>query len=1058
MPAVHRTPGAWPLDLEQGVADVEHECSSCGRTFSLAAPVVTDWLDHTGATAQHALARGVDCPECGAIVPFAAPLIQLRHGDIADLLIALPPDSSLDTDTDWISAVKVAFPKISMAERIVPIRADWWPGIASQPLGPILAGVVTPVVPASSEDIAAWRTSVRESVPVSTVVKAVHRLALTETYADSQVLVGEHPELIQPRWRATVRAVAAALVDAQVDPDARRAVENRTLRRLRTLVLFRGGAPAEYPDEVRALIDAATGHSPSDDCRLGAVTAAAEALNIALGDGAEVAAALTSLARALYDSPNRSRAHISEAIRIATRAANIAGRVFGADHQLVVMNRLNALAMAADLLGGDTHEVEEAMDELRTFALRPAVLTSHHLPDVLTNMAGLVHRRRDLARAARSELQLELLLQAQRAARLLDPDNDHLRFVIATNLAATYGARVAGATNAATAVDALRATDAASQGLTSVDQLMRMTTEISIEFAASVADGRHDVLVAVIERCSALREAAIRHGADNEAAINALSNSASITTDLVRRLDAPSPQTAAWLRDALGAAGLAVERAAAHLGLTSNAHLTALIGLGNLQSEALPDHADAAATYQQAIDLADGHSDLHLAVAWRNLGTIHLEAAHWLQAAAALRHASEARRRLVGSVESDHLILGEVADSEDLAGREALAWVLAEQPQEAVATTESSRAHLLRRRLAITPPRAEPAAHPSVTTIHLSGSDIGTSLVIRGVEGMRASGAYAIGREVGESAAQLLRARSRASRSAALRRLGMLVQPVVADIMAATTGEADLRLILSGGWANVPLHVFLGEGDPGQALIVRYLPSEGIASELRTRSANLAGEAVALIDPDGDLPLAAAERIAFTRAFSAARTYIGSVTRATALEAIRDAHTVHLACHARYDAHDPTCSYLSLGSGQRLTFADLLAAADAQRLRLVVASACQAGASGTWNPDEMTAVAHGFLHVGARAVVTALWDVNDLPAALLVCALYASPQFPADPAAALAEAQHWLRTLTPQTAWTPQWLPSDLDNRLRGYLDRLEPHEAPFADGIDWGSFAYVGP
>lgn len=77
-----------------------------------------------------------------------------------------------------------------------------------------------------------------------------------------------------------------------------------------------------------------------------------------------------------------------------------------------------------------------------------------------------------------------------------------------------------------------------------------------------------------------------------------------------------------WLweqRKQVGTASLAVERAAAHLGLTSNAHLTALIGLGNLQSEALPDHADAATTYQQVIHLADGHSDLHLAVAWRNL-------------------------------------------------------------------------------------------------------------------------------------------------------------------------------------------------------------------------------------------------------------------------------------------------------------------------------------------------------------------------------------------------------------------------------------------------------
>jgi CHAT domain-containing protein len=107
----------------------------------------------------------------------------------------------------------------------------------------------------------------------------------------------------------------------------------------------------------------------------------------------------------------------------------------------------------------------------------------------------------------------------------------------------------------------------------------------------------------------------------------------------------------------------------------------------------------------------------------------------------------------------------------------------------------------------------------------------------------------------------------------------------------------------------------------------------------------------------------------------------------------------------------------------------------------------------------MTAVAHGFLHVGARAVVTALWDVNDLPAALLVCALYSSPSIHADPAAALSEAQNWLRTLTPRTAGqsTP-WLPAELAGRLRQYLERLDTDEAPFAEGIDWGAFADVGP
>lgn len=1064
MPTVCRMPRSWPLDLAQGTADVSHGCASCGLSFTIAAVIVADWLDRSGALAQEAVALGIECPACASTLPFAAPLMQLRRGDVVDLLIALPADSDVELDTEWIASARSTMPEMRMVERIVPVRPEWWLAIASAPLGPILSGVIDPPVPASADEIAVWRASLRELVPVSTAVAAVHQLALADTFSDAQALVRQHPELIQPRWRTTVRAIAAALVTAQANPDAQRLVEHRTLRRLRTLTLFRGGAPADFPDDIRAAIDSATAYGPSDEARLGAIMAAADALDKELGDSVEVAAALTSLARALYDSPSRGKADIVEAVGIATRAAEIAERIFDAEHEFVVMNTLNAFVMRTDLLGDDADEVQTAMEQLRAFALLPGVLSSPHLPDVLVNLAGLVHRRTDLARGSRMELQLDLLAQAQRAADLLDPDNVHLQFVIATNTATTQGSRIAGVKNAVVAADALRSSNVANRRLTLLDRLMRMTTEVSIEFEEAVADGQREALLRVIRRCVELRDEALKLGPDNEAAITALTNSASITSDLVHRLGEIDVHAKEQLNDALATADMAAKRAAKHLGARSSAHLTALVGLGNLQSQVIAEGSSpaqtAAATYRRVVELAEGVSDPHLAVAWRNLGTLHFEAGEWTKAAAALKQSAESRRRLVGSAEGEHLILGEAADSEDLAGREALAWVLASRPQAAVVAIENSRAYLLRRRLKIDTTDFELSECPGGTIIHLSGSSIGTSLVIRGADGLRASEVYAISSEVREVVVELLRARSRATRSAALRRLGAVMQPVLADIVAAVRGDDDLRVVASGGWASVPLHVFLRDSaKSGWAPTVRYLPSEGVASVLRRRPTAVTGDAVALIDPDGDLPLAASEGAAFAQAYPEARTFRGSTTRATALAAITDAQTLHLACHARYDADDPTRSYLSLGRGQRLTFADLVAAADTQHLRLVVASACQSGATGTWNPDEMTAVAHGFLHTGANAVVTALWDVNDLPAALLVCALYNSPLIHTDPATALASAQNWLRTLTPKTAGdAASWLPAELASRLRGYLNRLDLDEAPFADGIDWGAFAYVGP
>lgn len=1065
MVALRRTFGAWPLRLPQGIADVPHICVACRSAFTITAPLVTHWLDLAGGLAQDAVSGGVDCPKCGAVTAFAGPLIQRRQGDIADLLIALPADTDSATDAKWISDAREAIPELRAAERIVPVRADWWHGIASVPLGPILVGLIEPSVPAQLDEIAAWRASVREFVPVDSVVAAVQQLALAGAFEDAQVLAHDHPELLQPRWRTTVRAVSAALIDAQGDPEGRRAVELRTLRRLRTLALFRGGAPTQLPHEVRSLIDEATAYGPSDEGRLRAVATAAAVLEDTLGESAEVAAALTTLARALYDNPTRSREDTSEATRIASRAAEIAERVFDADHEFVLMNKLNASVMSADLLGSDPTEVLTAMDELGAFALVPSVLASPHLPDALANLASLVHRRTDLPRGVRMELQLDLLAQAKRAAALVDPGNTHLQFVIATNIATTYGARIVGTRNTATATAALRSMDAADQGLTSVDQLMRLTTEISIEFEEAIANGQREDLIAVMRRCTDLRDAALALAPDNEAAIKALSNSATITSDLARRIGGSDEGTGERLSDALRTAQIAVERSSEYLGRTSNAHLTALLGLGNLESQvwaepSSPAQSGAEITYLHIIDLAGGVSDVHLAVAWRNLGTLYFEAGRWVDAATALNHAVEARHRMVGAAEDEHIVLGEIADGEDLAGRAAIAWILAGQPLAAVAAIENSRAHLLRRRLSIVLTNSAPSAQPSETTIHISGSNIGTSLVVRGADGLRIAQVYALGAEVGVAAAQLVRARSRASRSAALDQLGELVRPVISDAVAATQDDVDVNVVASGGWAGVPLHLFLRTaGGPTWGPIVRYSPSEGIASELRARTMNTTGHAVAFIDPDCDLPLAASEEAAFIRAYPEARAFPGPTTQTTALAAITDAEIVHLAGHARFNVDDPTRSYLSLGAGHRLTLADLITAVDARHLRLVVASACQAGASGAWNPDEMTAVAHGFLHAGARAVVTALWDVNDLPAALLISALYNSPAIHTDPALALTEAQEWLRTLTPRTARADSpWMSPQLAARLHQYSARLDHDEAPFGDGIDWAAFAYVGP
>ncbi|MCJ1685346.1 CHAT domain-containing protein [Rathayibacter sp. VKM Ac-2928] len=1058
---VRRLAGALPLKLDWGVADVPHTCPSCKASFVVLSTIVADWLDHVGAQAQVASAEGIECPACGRKLPFAAPLFQIRNGDAADLLAAFPWATTPDEDTEWVVAARAAFPEMTAA-RIAPVRVDWWRGVSAAPLGPVLVGVIDPDVPAPHDEIRSWRSSVTEMLPMPPITAMVGQLAVTETYAAAQALLEAHPELVAPQWRTTVRATIHALINAQPDPQTRDLVMARTIQRLRTLDLFRGGAPTDLQAEVQMLVDAAAALAPSDGGRLEAVRTATAALESTLREGVEVAGALTSLSRALYDSPRRNRSYIEEAIRVADRAVAMAESAFDADHDLVVMNRANSFVMAADLLGPDPADVESAVDRVSEYARILHLRASPHLPDVLTNLVGLMHRQRNLPRAARSEAQLGLLAQAERAALLLDPDNTHLRFVIETNIATTYGARIVGTSNADTALESLsRTPNQPGLSLSAADLLMRRTTEVSITYRSVRDSGSSTGIPALLERCVGLRDAALALSADSEVAITALVNSASIMGDLVHRSD-PAGAGRQYLPQALVTARLAVDRAAEHLGLTTSAHLTALITLGNLQSlsDSETSAADSAASYRSVVELARGNSDHHVAVAWRNLGTLYFEVGSWAEAATSLEQAGYARRRLVDSADGTHLILGELADSEDLVGREALARVLEGRPLLAVAAVERSRGHLLRRRLGLPPTDLTTQELPESTTIHLTGSNIGTSLVIRGTDGVRFATAYALGVEVADLVAQLLRVRSRAARSSALRQLGAKLSPVLADIVSFARGDTDLHVVTSGAWAGVPLHILLREqGPPKWRPTVRYLPSEGIGLALRERPTRSGGDAIAFIDPDGDLPLAAHEGAAFTSAYPDTRTFPGATTRTTALASIADAHTIHLACHARFDSSDPTRSHLSLGQGQELTFADLIATAEAQHLDLVVASACQSGASGGWNPDEMTAIAHGFLHVGARAVVTTLWDVNDLPAALVMCKFYSSDSVRSDPATALSEAQDWLRALNPADAANGfHELPLQMAEILEKYLKRLEPDDAPFANAIDWGAFVYVGP
>lgn len=140
-------------------------------------------------------------------------------------------------------------------------------------------------------------------------------------------------------------------------------------------------------------------------------------------------------------------------------------------------------------------------------------------------------------------------------------------------------------------------------------------------------------------------------------------------------------------------------------------------------------------------------------------------------------------------------------------------------------------------------------------------------------------------------------------------------------------------------------------------------------------------------------------------------------TREELILALEKGYIVDASCHGRFDLASPLDSALILADRQYLPLNELLShGVDMRGLRLFILSACQTaildlrGAS-----NEVHSLAAGMIQAGARAVLAALWAVDDMATYLLIVRFMQEwlPRMAQEPpAAALARAQRWLRTVT----------------------------------------------
>ena len=229
---------------------------------------------------------------------------------------------------------------------------------------------------------------------------------------------------------------------------------------------------------------------------------------------------------------------------------------------------------------------------------------------------------------------------------------------------------------------------------------------------------------------------------------------------------------------------------------------------------------------------------------------------------------------------------------------------------------------------------------------------------------------------------------------------------------------------------------------------------------------------LAVIDPTVDLPFAAAEGDALEALFTPdCRRLDGEKASGTAvMGAVTGRAYLHFSCHGFYAWRDPMLSGLVLARGERLTLADVVARLDLSASRLATLSACETGLTDVRRaPDEYLGLPAGFLRAGAPAVVSTLWEVNDLSTMLVMERFYRHHLDNAlAPDVALRQAQRWLRDVTQAelgdfferyrgTAPDRPRMPLGVAEEWLIRFKRGDPAAQPFRHPYHWAAFVFSG-
>jgi CHAT domain-containing protein len=271
---------------------------------------------------------------------------------------------------------------------------------------------------------------------------------------------------------------------------------------------------------------------------------------------------------------------------------------------------------------------------------------------------------------------------------------------------------------------------------------------------------------------------------------------------------------------------------------------------------------------------------------------------------------------------------------------------------------------------------------------------------------------------------------------------------------------ALVTIVPVGQLSLLPVHAAGGPTAPGQSpeqwtylsdrVTVRYAPNARALLRTRARADALPPEtlkvlAVAAPDaiPERRLPSTRREVSQIATLWGARSRAVLDGAYQEVEQALNSFSVWHFACHCSADPERVLDSALLL-NGAELSLRTILALPPTPR-RLAILSACETHLADSQVPDEAMSLPTGLLHAGFAGAIASHWPVNDFAAAFLMTRFHELwLNGGLTPAAALAEAQRWLRTATR----------ADLVGYRRG-SDR--DADRPFAHPRFWAAFALTG-